>query len=97
MIRTKTPKKMFYLLTAAVTLFCTEVSANASAEDVHEVADICMYSQRILKDYALVGMGVTYHDPKKDLEENIKTVDKYFSDLKGHKDKLNEKMNFKKN
>lgn len=83
-------KKFFYLLTAALTLFCSEVSANASAQDVHEISDICMYSQRILKDYALVGMGVTYHDPQKDLNENIKTVDKYFTDLKSHK--LNDKL-----
>ena len=83
-------KKFFYLLTAGLTLFCSEVSANASAEDVHEIADICMYSQRILKDYALVGMGVTYHDPKKDLDANIKTVDQYFGTLKSHK--LNDKL-----
>lgn len=83
-------KKFFYLLTAGLTLFCSEVSANASAQDVHELADICMYSQRILKDYALVGMNVTYHDPKKDLEANIKTVDKYFKDIESHK--LNEKL-----
>ncbi|WP_417914709.1 hypothetical protein [Candidatus Electronema sp. JM] len=83
-------RKFFYLLTAGLTLFCSEVSANASAEDVHEIADICMYSQRILKDYALVGMGVTYHDPKKDLDANIKTVDQYFGTLKSHK--LNDKL-----
>lgn len=83
-------RKFFYLLTAALTLFCSEVSANASAQDVQEIDDICMYSQRILKDYALVGMGVTYHDPQKDLNENIKTVDKYFTDIKSHK--LNDKL-----
>ncbi|MCW5198210.1 hypothetical protein VU06_00495 [Desulfobulbus sp. F3] len=83
-------KKFFYLLTAGLTLFCSEVSANASAQDVHELADICMYSQRILKDYALVGMNVTYHDPKKDLDANIKTIDKYFKDIESHK--LNEKL-----
>lgn len=83
-------KKIFYLLVAAMTMFCSEVSANASAQDVHELSDICMYSQRILKDYALVGMGVTYHDPQKDLKENIGTVDKYFKEIEGHK--LDEKL-----
>jgi hypothetical protein len=83
-------KKMFYLMTAAMTLFCSEVSANASAENAHELSDICMYSQRILKDYALIGMNVTYHDPKKDLEENIKIVDKYFKNIESHK--LNDKL-----
>lgn len=62
----------------------TLVSANASAQDVHELADICMFAQRSLKDYVLLGMGVTYHDPKKDLENNIKTVDKYIRDLESH-------------
>jgi hypothetical protein len=89
---TKQPgsRKLFYLLTAGLTLLCSEVSANASAQDVHELADICMYSQRVLKDYALVGMGVTYHDPQKDMEENIKTVDKYFKDIESHN--LNDKL-----
>ena len=83
-------RKIFYLLIAAMTMFCSEVSANASAEDVHELSDICMYSQRILKDYALVGMGVTYHDPAKNLKENIGTVDNYFKDIEKHK--LDEKL-----
>jgi len=83
-------KRFFYLLTAAMTLFCSEVSANASAQDVSELDDICMYSQRVLKDYALVGMGVTYHNPQKDIEENIKTVDKYFKDIESHK--LDDKL-----
>ncbi|MBL1274626.1 MAG: hypothetical protein COB30_000905 [Ectothiorhodospiraceae bacterium] len=56
----------------------------ASAQDVHEIADMCMYSQRILKDYALVGMGVTYHDPAKDLITSAKTINKYIIDLESH-------------
>ncbi len=90
MVQQAASKRFFYLLTAAMTLFCSEVSANASAQDVNELSDICMYSQRVLKDYALVGMGVTYHDPKKDLDANIKTVDKYFKDIESHK--LNDKL-----
>lgn len=62
-----------------------EVSARtASTQDVHEVVDICMYSQRILKDYALVGMGVHYHDPAADLVKNSKIIDKYIAKLKSH-------------
>lgn len=86
-------KKPFYLLgktilsLTAVTMlfFCTEVSANASAEDVHEMADICMQANRILKDYALVGMGVTYNNPAKDLQENLDAIEKEIKDLEGHK------------
>jgi hypothetical protein len=33
---------------------------------------------------------VTYHDPQKDLKENISTVDKYFKEIEGHN--LNEKL-----
>jgi hypothetical protein len=91
-------KKLIYLpvrylltMTAVLTLFvCSEVSANASAGDVHEVADICMQANRILKDYALIGMGVEYHDPKKDLEENLERIEKEIKDLESHK--LNEKL-----
>ena len=56
----------------------------ASAQDVHEIADMCMYSQRILKDYALIGMKVTYHDPATDLKENTKKIDKYIANLESH-------------
>ncbi|WLE98645.1 MAG: hypothetical protein QTN59_07350 [Candidatus Electrothrix communis] len=98
MQRKQTCKKRFSLaarylltLTAFTTLFfCTEVSANASAKDVHEMADICMQANRILKDYALVGMGVEYHDPAKDLKENLELIEKEIKDLEGHKQ--NEKI-----
>ncbi|MGB5685042.1 MAG: hypothetical protein WBM35_04465 [Candidatus Electrothrix sp.] len=79
------------ILTAVTTLFfCTEVSANASAKDVHEMADICMQANRLLKDYALVGMGVEYHDPAKDLKENLELIEKEIKDLEGQK--VNEKL-----
>ncbi|RWX45203.1 Type IV pili methyl-accepting chemotaxis transducer N-term [Candidatus Electrothrix aarhusensis] len=78
-------------LTAFTTLFfCSEVSANASAKDVHEMADICMQANRILKDYALVGMGVKHHDPAQDLKENLEIIEKEIKDLEGHKQ--NEKI-----
>jgi flagellin-specific chaperone FliS len=85
------PIKFLLTLTAVATLFfCTEVSANASAKDVHEMADICMQANRILKDYALVGMGVSYHDPVKDLKENLEAMEKEIKELEGHKH--NEKL-----
>ena len=71
-----------------------QVSASASAQDVHEMADICMYSQRILKDYALVGMDVHYHDPAADLKKNAKIINQYISNLKNHhlKKKLDDEI-----
>lgn len=85
------PARYMLILTAVTTLFfCTEVSANASAKDVHEMADICMQANRLLKDYALVGMGVEYHDPAKDLKENLELIEKEIKDLEGQK--VNEKL-----
>ncbi|MCI5150361.1 MAG: hypothetical protein D3916_13410 [Candidatus Electrothrix sp. MAN1_4] len=71
-------------------LFCTEVSATASAKDVHDMADICMQANRLLKDYALIGMGVDYHNPAKDLKENLEGMEQEIKDLEGHK--LNKKL-----
>ncbi|MCI5125357.1 MAG: hypothetical protein D3925_12995 [Candidatus Electrothrix sp. AR5] len=80
------PARLLLTLTVVTVLFfCTEVSANASAKDVHEMADICMQANRILKDYALVGMGVEYHDPAKDLKDNLELIEKEIKDLQGHK------------
>jgi len=56
----------------------------AKAVDVQEMADICMYSERLLKDYALLGMNVTYGNPADDLIKNTKVVDKYLADLESH-------------
>ncbi len=55
--------------------------AVATAQDVHDIVDICVNLHRIQKDYALIGMGVKYDDPKKDLEETILKVDQEFSRL----------------
>lgn len=85
------PARYMLILTAVTALFfCTEVSANASAESVHEMAAICMQANRILKDYALVGMEVTYEDPAKDLKENLATMEQEIKDLEGQK--VNEKL-----
>ncbi len=91
-------KKLFYLpakslliVTAVAVLFIgSEVSAKASAEDVHEVADLCMYANRALKDYALIGMGVDYHNPKAELEKTLQLTAEHFKDLKSHE--LNKKL-----
>ena len=48
-----TPKIVLLLL---VLILGTEATANATAASVHEIADICMLSNRVLKDYSLIGM-----------------------------------------
>jgi len=57
---------------------------HATAEDVHEIIDICTSSERIMKDYALIGMKITYHDPQKDLDETVKRLDKDMEELEQH-------------
>ncbi len=58
---------------------------HASAEDVHNIIDICTSSERIMKDYALIGMRVTYHNPQKDLDETLKHLSTEMEDLEKHK------------
>ncbi len=58
---------------------------HATAQDVHDIIDICTSSERIMKDYALIGMKITYHDPQKDLDETVKHLDKEMSDLETRK------------
>jgi hypothetical protein len=85
------PSRYILTLTLVTALFfCTEVSANASAENVHEMAAICMQANRLLKDYALVGMEVQYNDPANNLKENLELMEKELKDLEGQK--VNEKL-----
>ena len=85
------PSQLLLISTALLTVFvCTEVSAGASTGSVHDMADICMQANRILKDYTLVGMGVDYHDPAKDLKENLENMEKEIKDLEDHK--VNKKL-----
>jgi len=66
-------------------LICFETrAAQATASDVHKMADICMYTERLLKDYALIGMDVTYGDPMKDLRNGVVIIDKYLADIESH-------------
>jgi hypothetical protein len=38
-----------------------------------------------MKDYALIGMKITYHDPQKDLDKTVKHLDQEMADLEKHK------------
>jgi len=81
-LRSRFLKTVFFAL---ITIPAINVSAaTASTQDVHEIADICMYAQRLLKDYAMIGMGVTYHNPAADLAKNSKMIDRYFADVESH-------------
>ena len=43
-----------------------------------------MYTQRMLKDYAMVGMGNTFGDPAKDLEETMNAFTDHLVSLKAY-------------
>jgi len=58
---------------------------HANSKDVHKIIDICTSSERIMKDYAMIQMGITYHNPQKDLDATIKHMHKEFEDLEQHK------------
>jgi len=80
------PKNILHCLKYSAILMglCITVEAHATAQDVHEIIDICTSSQRAMKDYALVGMRVTYSNPQKDLDETIKHLDAEMADLEKH-------------
>ncbi len=75
-------KNAAFMLFAVI---CFEAPATqAKAVDVHQMVDICMYSERLLKDYALIGMNITYGNPAEDLQKNTKVVDKYLANIESH-------------
>ena len=65
----------------------TNISAYAGIDNmgdaVNKAGQQRMITQRILKDYALIGMNNIYGDPKKDLPEMIKIFDTNLNELKG--------------
>jgi hypothetical protein len=71
------------LLVLSMPMFAI-AEVHATAEDVHEIIDICTSSERIMKDYALIGMKVTYHNPQKDLKATIEKLDKDMEMLEHH-------------
>ncbi|MCI5166939.1 MAG: hypothetical protein D3903_12815 [Candidatus Electrothrix sp. GM3_4] len=60
-------------------LFGSEVSAKVSTDDIHNVSEICMDIQRALKDYAQIGMNVSYHNA---LQEDLLAIDEHINNIK---------------
>ena len=58
---------------------------HASAQDIHDIIDVCSSSERIMKDYSLEGMKVTYLNPHKDLVATAAKLDKDMEELESHK------------
>jgi len=71
---------IFFLLTAS--LMAVEIQ---SPEDAVNIAGKQrMYTQRMLKDYAMVGMGNTFGDPAKDLQNSIDEFTSHLAVLKAY-------------
>ena len=60
-------------------LWAVEIANDASAINI--AGKQRMYTQRILKDYAMVGMGNTFGDPKKDLASTVSAFDDHLKSL----------------
>ncbi len=63
-------------------LWAVEIPNDASAINI--AGKQRMYTQRILKDYAMVGMGNTFGDPKKDLASTISAFDDHLKSLQAY-------------
>ena len=76
-------QNIVFLVAFAPAVMLSKVHANT--EDLHNIIDICTSSERIMKDYALVGMKITYSNPQDDLKKTIKHLDEEMDALLKHK------------
>jgi nitrate/nitrite-specific signal transduction histidine kinase len=67
------------------------LSVSATAIEIKSTGDIInmagkqrMYTQRMLKDYAMVGMGNTFGDPGKDLKDTMDAFSQHLASLKSY-------------
>jgi len=82
-------KKRYKLLKGVVisslflgNLWAIEIANDTSAINI--AGKQRMYTQRILKDYAMVGMGNTFGDPKKDLTTTVNAFDDHLKSLQAY-------------
>ncbi|KYJ87331.1 hypothetical protein AS592_09405 [Sulfurovum riftiae] len=69
---------IFFLMT--VSLVAADIQSPEEAVDI--AGKQRMYTQRMLKDYAMVGMGNTFGDPGKDLQKTIDEFTDHLASLK---------------
>ena len=70
----------FSMLTSSV--LAIEITSPTHAVDI--AGKQRMFTQRMLKDYAMVGMGNTFGNPKEDLEKIIDSFQDYMESLAGY-------------
>ncbi len=73
---------MFMLI--AVSLLSTVTSAAVLAEDVSEIAKVCMDAESSLQDFIMIGMEATYANPKQHLEVKLAEIEEFVSDVGNH-------------
>lgn len=79
LMRLRAPHVLATLLGLGLMISGDRLEANASSENVQEIVEVCMLSNRMLKDYALIGMGVVYQDPVADLQAGMVEMSMYMS------------------
>ncbi len=80
-IGAKAASGVFVLALAALPV---RADIGSSNEAVNKAGMQRMITQRVLKDYALIGMNNTFGNPKEDLVEMIKIFDRNLKDLQGY-------------
>jgi len=72
---------LFFLLTMAA---AASIAIGSPEEAVNIAGKQRMYTQRMLKDYAMRGMGNTFGDPVKDLSETVNNFTDHLQALKAY-------------
>jgi len=67
-----------------LTLSLSAIEIKSPADAVNIAGKQRMYTQRMLKDYAMIGMGNTFGDPKKDLKETMQNFSAHLEALKSY-------------
>lgn len=75
-------KGMAFLLLAGVDLYAIEIKSPTHAVDI--AGKQRMYTQRMLKDYAMIGMNNTFGNPSDDLERTIADFGDHLKSLIGY-------------
>ena len=80
-IRKKSSMPVLFLILSP---YLMAIEIKSPAEAVNIAGKQRMYTQRLLKDYAMVSMGNTFGDPKKDLEETIDAFADHLASLQAY-------------
>ena len=89
--------KIIWMLVSTLMLtgFCFVRNANSAIESIEEAVNRAgrqrMITQRLLKDYAMVGMGMQVANPEADLKEKIRWFEKSLKDLQAMQ--VNDEVN----